>query len=309
MSGGVDADRYLNLFTIVESVRRIWPAHEGFLSKRFGKASEGELLFAERMAGLIVRIKPATLDTLVEGYKWTCGQMMYEEAYFRKNGRYRQSDYDEVNKLVYSNADFMGRYLSGLLLSQLLWLNHFQVARFYHDFFLANAGHGSSLIEIGPGHGLLLALASAQPEIGRIAGVDISAESIARTSFAVRTLGLDDVELHCGDMAQFGDDLRGFDMLVCSEVLEHLEDPVAKLAEWSRCVKPDGVVFVNVPINSPAPDHIYLLRNYKECADLVEKAGLCIETVALHPATGLTLHEATIKKSTISCVIVGRRVE
>src|SRR3712207_7808068 len=48
---------------------------------------------------------------------------------------------------------------------------------------------------------------------------------------------------------------------VISEVLEHLEQPGQALAFLRDCMTADGRIFINVPLNSPSPDHIYLLSS------------------------------------------------
>jgi SAM-dependent methyltransferase len=61
---------------------------------------------------------------------------------------------------------------------------------------------------------------------------------------------------------------RGYDVFLCSHVLEHLPDPVDFLKTVRPCVKPDGVFLGLVPINERAenPHHLQ-----KVDRDVVEK--------------------------------------
>ena len=63
-----------------------------------------------------------------------------------------------------------------------------------------------------------------------------------------------------------------YDMVVISEVLEHLERPEQALSFLNSALNPGGLIYVNVPINSPSPDHIYLLEHPAAGFALIEAA-------------------------------------
>lgn len=300
-------EQYPSLDEIVSATIRIWPAHVGFLSKRFADCRPPELEFANRLAEMILRCHDRGLEDLIAGYKWTCGAFMLEEAHFRKTGAYRHTSFAAVAAAVYHDRDYMQKYLSGLLLSQVLWSNHCRSMDFYRSQFLASLPDGAAIAEIGPGHGFLLALAATEMRFGALNGYDISAESVEQTRMVIDRLGLAGVQVHCRSFDTEETIAEGLDALIVSEVLEHLEDPVDCLRRWTKHLRPETAVYINVPTNSPAPDHIYLLRDYHECLALAEAGGLSVQTMALFPATGMTLKKAHDMKSTISCCIIGRR--
>lgn len=55
-------------------------------------------------------------------------------------------------------------------------------------------------------------------------------------------------------------DDASFDVVLCSEVLEHLSDPQNAIKEFSRIIKPDGILLITVPVSSithMAPYYFY----------------------------------------------------
>ena len=100
---------------------------------------------------------------------------------------------------------------------------------------------------------------------------------------------------------------EAFDLVVLSELLEHLDDPVTLLEASSRRLAPGGSLFLDVPINSPAPDHLRLWRHEDEVDQLVTAAGLVPTMAMSFPATGYTLERAREAELTISRVIIASR--
>ena len=48
----------------------------------------------------------------------------------------------------------------------------------------------------------------------------------------------------------------GFDLVVCSEVLEHLEDPQTALENMRRSMKRDAIAILTVPLEDPGHEHL-----------------------------------------------------
>ena len=65
-------------------------------------------------------------------------------------------------------------------------------------------------------------------------------------------------------------------------------------------------MFINVPINSPAADHIFLLRTPDEVRAIVEDAGLKVRELTAEPMTGYTLDEALGQKITVNCFVLAQ---
>ncbi len=97
-----------------------------------------------------------------------------------------------------------------------------------------------------------------------------------------------DVRTFDGVHIPFPDD--SFDAVLCTEVLEHADDPVALIAEMRRVLKPDGAIMATVPFSARvhhAPhDHFRytrfrLERMFRDFRDVViEERGDDIAVVA-----------------------------
>lgn len=290
---------------LVARLLDLWPEHRPYVEQRFAAADPEHLATCELVADRIWKIIGGDPDTALHNYRWTCRMMLDEEYHFRRTGRYRHTSFEQVRSEVYDDAGFMARYTDGLLLSQLLWSNHTRSLHAYRTTFLAGLDPDAELLEVGPGHGLLIGLA-AERQRGAVTGWDISATSLAMTARALRAMGAPPVRLEHRDVLDAPPRQR-FDAVVASELLEHLERPDQALGRLRAVTRPGGRLFLNVPVNSPAPDHITLWRAPEQIHDLVRAAGLRIEHAWSFPMTGKTTEQARKDDLTMSCVIICRR--
>jgi 2-polyprenyl-3-methyl-5-hydroxy-6-metoxy-1,4-benzoquinol methylase len=287
-----------------------WPEHARFLRNSLAGYDAADLGLMEDLATRVAVLAGEELDAFIQSYRWMCGEMNKESLYFKKHGAYRLSTFEEADAQVYSNSAFMRRYMEGLLVSQVLWRNHSAAFLFFHQAFLPKLGDQFRYLEIGPGHGLFLSVAADHAACARAEAWDVSAESLRQTGAALAKLGLDDrVVLSRQDIhapTHLPDQGALYDGVVICEVLEHLERPREALVSLKRFLAPNGVMFINVPINSPAPDHIYLLRNSDEVREMIESAGLTVLDLRLVPMTGYSLAEAERQKATVTCFVLAR---
>jgi hypothetical protein len=86
--------------------------------------------------------------------------------------------------------------------------------------------------------------------------------------------------------------------------LEHPEQAVRVLL---HLCKPGGRVWINVPANSPAPDHLYLVKKPEQAEELVRDVGFTVVDTASYPMTGASLDRAVKQALTITCIVVGER--
>ena len=299
---------------LVQRVIELWPEHARFLEASVAGRAPSILDVSESLAQsifLLAEDEPGGIDALSADYRYLCEDIMLpEEIHFRRHGRYRLSNFEEANAECYANGPFMSRYMNGLLLSNVLWSNHAHAFACFANDYLDMLTPGARHLEIGPGHGLFLHFAASHHAVGAVTGWDVSPTSIAKTGHALRKLGARlQPKLVPQDMfkAEALENEERFDSVVMSEILEHLENPVAALRAANDALKPGGFVFVNVPANSPAPDHIYLFHGLQHAADVVAEAGLEVLRTQAFPMSGATLERAVKHKLAVTCVVIGRK--
>ena len=302
----INRSKFPALCRLVDAALDAWPEHREFLEKSLPADDADELHHAEGVAALIGRLLgPGPAAGPFLDYRWTCERLLEEELHFHRTGGYRLKTFVEAKHQVYDDPAFMGRYVNGLLLSHLFWSNHRRVLRTFAERFLAGNPSGFRHLEVGPGHGLYLYLAAGDAKCRAATGWDVSDTSVSETRTALAKLGAPGharVERRdvLGDLSGLGP----FDSVVVSEVLEHLEDPARALVNLGRVMAPGGRIFVNMPVNSPAPDHIYLLESPEQVSGLVTENGFRATETLYFPATGYTEARARKAKATLSCVVI-----
>ena len=292
---------------IVAAVLEAWPEHEKYIRKSLTARDEQQLATTELLAGAAMRLEGHRLPVLAANYRWTCDRLREEELHFHRNGAYRLSTFAEADREVYSNDAYMEHYVDGLLLSQILWFNHVASCNFYFREAPALLKSNARFLEIGPGHGLMTYLALRDFGLASAVAWDLSPVSVEHTRQALATLGFDNITCAVRDAMSVEPGEQEFDFIVLSEVLEHIEDPMAVMARLRGLLPDDGLVFVNVPINSPSPDHIYLMRTPEEARRLLTDNGFEIVCEKMFATQGTRLERALKNAVTVSVNMFARR--
>jgi len=106
-------------------------------------------------------------------------------------------------------------------------------------------GGGLRILDVGCGAGITLRhLATLEPgKIGRYVGIDLQAE---RLQSRYRNVASIDVDFHNVDL---DDDwnVGTFDVVWCSEVIEHLINDAGQMEKMMRAVRPGGTVLITTP--------------------------------------------------------------
>jgi 2-polyprenyl-6-hydroxyphenyl methylase/3-demethylubiquinone-9 3-methyltransferase len=109
-------------------------------------------------------------------------------------------------------------------------------------------------LDVGCGAGLLCEPLS---RLGAdVTGVDAAPENIAAAKVHAAISGLT-IDYRAGEIAAQG--LGQFDVVTCMEVIEHVMDPAAFIAELVRHLRPDGLLLLSTP-NRTAASRLFLVE-------------------------------------------------
>lgn len=101
----------------------------------------------------------------------------------------------------------------------------------------------AAILEIGCSGGPLMQRLRAAGYID-LTGIDVSAPAIE----LAQARGVPNVSVMDGAALEFAD--TRFDLVIASDVLEHIENEAKALSEWTRVLKPGGQMLVFVPAHS-----------------------------------------------------------
>jgi len=300
--------RHPNLQLLVHQLLEVWPEHADYCTARFRDDPPGFMQRSEELAGLVIALTESDLGEYCRDYRWMCERFLEEEIFFRRHGHYRLSTFEEAYAEVYNKPEYMSRYVNGILISQLIWTPHARAFDYFRTDFLTGSPDAASHLEVGPGHGLFLYFAAQERRITTLEAWDVSQSSIDATRRALSRLGVTrQIKVVEQDVLKAPPRVAEFDSAIISEVLEHLEQPDRALRTLLLALKPGGRLFINVPINSPAPDHIYLWKSIDEFVNFVTAQGFEIQATQFLPVTGASLEKAIRQSKSISCVVIARR--
>lgn len=144
------------------------------------------------------------------------------------------------------------------------------------------------VVDVGCGDGGAAAFCARQG--AHVILCDLDAERLGRTQERLRASGADRLEAHVADGHALPLADGAVSRIVCTEVLEHVEDPAAVVAELIRVGRPGALYLLTVPgaaqehiqesLAPPSyfqrPNHVRIFED-GELAALVEACGLVIE--------------------------------
>jgi 2-polyprenyl-3-methyl-5-hydroxy-6-metoxy-1,4-benzoquinol methylase len=301
-------ENHPNLHHIVAALEAGWPEHRRFLAKRFAECTDSHLRMAETVAALILRLTNDNLEEFIADYRWHCGCLVQEQEHFMRTGSYRLTSFADAVAEIYENTEYMRRYMNALLLTQAIWSNHTEALQFYTEHFLRTNPDHYHHLEIGPGHGLLLYFVALDQRAQVIEAWDVSDASLTTTRHSLARLGIErPVSLCRRNVLAEAVAEPVWDSVVISEVLEHLEAPARALTFVRQSLRPGGRAYINVPVNCPAPDHIFLFSTPEEVIAAVRASGLKPIERGIFPASGYTEDKARKMKSCISCAVIAEK--
>ncbi len=102
---------------------------------------------------------------------------------------------------------------------------------------------GKAVLDIASGEGYGTAIMAEKAK--NIIGMDLAANAIA---YAKRKYAkIRNVQFEVGDLAHLPFDTDTFDVIVCFETVEHVDDPIAAINELQRVLKSNGLLIISTP--------------------------------------------------------------
>jgi len=111
-------------------------------------------------------------------------------------------------------------------------------------------------------------------------GMDISAAATAYAKRLSNHKGVADrAQFLTGSLAELPYANESLDIIIASEVIEHLPQPRKVLRELTRVLSPAGMLLITMPLESHSPAHLHTLNNAAELCDLCAAEGLFVRSV------------------------------
>ena len=208
------------------------------------------------------------------------------QARYEAEGEYQNKSFADVYADHYSQKETMDDYLWGIYLTNFLWAHHAEICLFYRDRFLARLPENAEIVEIAPGHGGWGTWALKVLGKAVLRGFDISPSSIEIARSIRDAAGFADratyEERDALDLNQVP--AESADAVICSFLVEHLEEPSRLFAVIRHLLRPRGLAFVTGALTAAQVDHIYEFRRESELVAICEEHGLrVLETLSAGP--------------------------
>jgi len=229
---------------------------------------------------------PGAVDAFVD----FSNDVLMEQARYERRGTYKRSTFAECEAEVYGKRDVMDHYLWGAYLTNFLWAHHVDIAIFFEDRFLRRVAKDAKIVEIAPGHGQFGIWALTQRPGTTLRGFDISPSSMVIANKMAAAAGVADKAVYerrdAMDLDQMEPDCA--DVVICSFLVEHLEQPHKLYETIGRLLKPGGVAFTTGALTAAHADHIFEFKRESELLHLAEDHGLrVLESLSIGPSRTL----------------------
>lgn len=232
-----------------------------------------------------------TIESLANAYMVFVTDSIKEQMYFFQNGHYKYSSFKDVDDLLYNNPEYMHKYMLGVMLSHYLWISHIELSRYFKNFIKNSDFHNGSYLEIGLGYGEYFAAAMENSTINSFEGIDISETSVNGAKEFLSVYKDKNYSIKQIDFLKYNTDKKA-DVIVTTEVLEHVETPELFLKKISSILADNGRAYISTAINAPTIDHIYLFRSKEHVIDMVNSCGLKVIDYKCVTSNQKTLAEA-----------------
>lgn len=120
----------------------------------------------------------------------------------------------------------------------------FKLVRFKADIRILDAGFG---------FGQYSYFISQKLSHAKITGIDVKEDQVKECTEFFDALNKRNVRFETGDLVIYNEP-AGFDMILCVDVMEHIEEDVQVFKNYYTSLKPDGVLFISTPSDQGGSD-------------------------------------------------------
>lgn len=134
------------------------------------------------------------------------------------------------------------------------------------------------IADLGCGSGVILSEILLMKPAWTGNGLDISEAAIeyARRLAAHKQVA-DRASFRTGNIASLPYPDQSLDLVVASEIIEHMEEPDKVVKEIARVLRPEGKLVLTMPLESHTPAHVHALGSSEDLRALCERAGLHVQ--------------------------------
>jgi SAM-dependent methyltransferase len=134
--------------------------------------------------------------------------------------------------------------------------------------------------DLGCGAGMMLCEVLLTQHTWTGQGLDISPAATHYAQALASHKGVADrANFSTGDIARLPFAAESLDLLIASEVVEHMPDPAQVIKEMARVLRPGGRLILTMPLESHTPAHAHTLDQPDDFRSLCESAGLSVESL------------------------------
>ena len=209
-----------NLEYIIDQIRIKNPLHSKRIQKNLKFFNDD---YYERADAFLAKYETLlkndnkSFDYAIDCYLQMLADVNFESMHFLRTGEYTSKSFEEVNKRVYDNPDVMEYYMHGLLMSQFLWKQHYDILLWFNKVIEEKGKNIKNYLEVGGGHGLYIS--EALKLIGEQAKYDLVDISKSSLAIAEKMISNNVVNPILTDVFEYFPTAK-YDFITMGEVLE-----------------------------------------------------------------------------------------
>lgn len=152
--------------------------------------------------------------------------------------------------------------------------------RFVREVVKAVSLEDAEVADLGCGSGMILCDVLTLKSGWRGHGLDISPAAVTYARRLAAHKGIASrADFRVGDIAHLSFANRSLDLVIASEVIEHLPEPQKIISEIARVLRPGGQLILTMPLESHTPAHISAVSRPEDFRVLCDKAGLQVSRI------------------------------